>query len=213
MLGLFNRLTGRPGSDAITDPTKYLWLTEANNELIGAIASVCPNVLYSAPALLSTTDSKVFTFGTDGNGYAKTPMGKTGIYPDLASVPDSPWREGLDYMAEGSQIRIPNDGSYSGPLYWRGVSQPADIDATHNPLLLPEASRALIAHIATLNFARAFARNPNLAQLELDYLGEPWGNNKGQFAQWCLVWRKAFRAGGAIAITGRQLAISSQMEA
>lgn len=209
---MFNRLTGRPTADAITDATKYLWLSEARNELIATIASICPSVLVGAPALLTTTDSKVFTFGTDTNGFAKTPFGKTGIYPDLASIPDSPWREGQDYLSEGSQIRIPHDNTYTGTLYYRGVTQPDDIDATHNPTLLPEASRMLIPHIATLNFARAFARNPALAQMELDYLGEPWGTNKGQFAKWLLVWRKQFRSGGALGatVTGMQLALGSQ---
>ncbi len=214
LLGTFNDLCGRPSADAITDTRKYGWLTLANNELVSAIASICPNVLYPTGAFptLTTADSKVFTFGTDSNGYATTPIGKTGIYPSLASVPDSPWREGLDYLSEGSQIRIPNDGTYSGTLYFRGIAQPADLDGTHNPALLPESSRVLIPHIAALNFARSFARNPSLAQMEIDYLGEPWGNNKGAFARWCLAWRKQFRQGGAlgVTITGRQLAIASQ---
>lgn len=215
MLGVFNRLTGRPTTaDAILDTTKYQVLTEANNELIGVIASICPWVLYPTGAIptMSTSDSKVFTFGTDTNGYAKTPIGKTGIYPTLSSVPDMPWREGLDYLWEGSQIRIPNDGTYTGTLYYRGVIQPDDLTAISNPTLLPEAARVLIPHIGALNYARQAARNPSLAQMELDYLGYPWGNSQGAFANWCVTWKKAFRQGGAlgVSITGRQIALAGQ---
>ena len=214
LLGTFNDLCGRPSADAITDTRKYGWLSLANNELIANIASICPWVLYPTGAFptLSTADSKIFTFGTDTNGLPKTPIGKTGIYTSLASIPDSPWREGWDYLNEGSQIRIPNDNTYSGTLYYRGIVQPDDLSASSNPALLPEASRVLIPHIGALNFARSFARNPALAQMELDYLGLPWGKSTGAFAQWCLTWKTAFRNGGALGatITGRQLAITSQ---
>jgi hypothetical protein len=189
-------------------------LTLANNELIATIAGICPWVLYPTGAIptLSTVDNKVFTFGSDSNGYPITPTGKTGIYPSLSSIPDSPWREDWDYLNEGSQIRIPNDGTYSGTLYFRGIAQPTDLDATHNPTLLPEAARVLIPHIAALNYARLAARNPDLANLEMAYLGTPWSQSPGAFAQWCLTWKTAFRTGGALGITlsGRQLAIASQ---
>lgn len=212
-MDLFNRLTGRPSADAILDATKYKWLSEANNELIGAIASISPNVLVGSPTACVTSDSKVFTFGSDTNGYAISPMGKTGIYTSLSAVPDWPWREGQDYLSEGSQIRIPHDNSYSGTLYWRGITPPADLDATHNPTLLPEASRVLIPHIATLNFARAGARNPSLVDEMASYLGDPWGNKPGAFAKWCLTWRTQFRRGGALGsnFTGRQLALLTQI--
>lgn len=139
-------------------------------------------------------------------------MGKTGIYPSLSSVPDCPWREGYDYMNEGSQIRLPSDRTYSGTLYWRGITQPADLDATHNPALLPEASRVMISHIAAMNYGRAAAKNPALVDEMKDYLGEPWGNSKGAFARWALTWRTAFRNGGALgSVTGRMLALTNQI--
>jgi hypothetical protein len=218
LLGTFNDLTGRPSADAITDPRKYGWLSLANNELIANIAAICPWTLYPTGAFptMTTADNKIFTFGTDTNGYAKTPIGKTGIYTSLSSIPDSPWREGWDYLDEGSQIRIPNDNTYSGTLYYRGIVQPDDLASGTNPSLLPEASRVLIPHIAALNFARSVGRNPQLAQMELDYLGYPWAaESPGAFARWCLAWKTAFRNGGALGrtITGRQLAIAGQWSA
>lgn len=140
-------------------------------------------------------------------------MGKTGIYTSLSAVPDWPWREGLDYLNEGEQIRIPHDGTYSGTLYWRGITPPADLDATHNPTLLPAASRVLISHIAALNYGKAAARNPALVDEMAAYLGEPWGANKGAFARWCLTWKTQFRQGGALGnyLTGRNLALLSQI--
>jgi hypothetical protein len=213
LLGTFNDITGRPQpADAIQDTRKYGWLTLANNELIANIAAICPWVLYPTGAFptMSTVDSKIFTFGTDTNGYPITPIGKTGIYTDLTSIPDSPWREGWDYLNEGSQIRIPNDGTYTGTLYYRGIVQPADLNATSNPTLLPEASRVLIPHIASLNFARSFARNPALVAMELDYLGTPWGMKPGAFSQWCVAWRTQFRSGGALGVSASMVYTGGQ---
>lgn len=213
LLDLFNRVTGRPAADAILDTTKYKWLTEANNELIGLIAGICPNTLLGAPTACVTSDSKVFTFGSDSNGYAIAPIGKTGIYTSLSSVPDLPWVEGLDYLNEGEQIRIPHDGTYSGTLYWRGITPPADLTAISNPTLFPAASRVLIPHIAALNYGKAAARNPSLVDEMMTYLGEPWGMNKGAFARWALTWKTQFRKGGALGtnFTGRSLALLTQI--
>lgn len=213
LLALFNRLAGRPTADAVTDVTKYQWLNEAQQELVSAMAAVCPNVLYPTGALptMSTVDSSIFTFGTDTNGYPIAPIGKAGLYTSLQHVPDTPWREGVDYLNEGSQIRIPSNGTYTGTLYWRGITMPADLDATHAPALYPAASRVLLAYLATMNFSTAFTVNLPLADEMRAYLGTPWGQGPGAFARWCLTWRTQFRAGGVLGtITGRDLALGQQ---
>jgi hypothetical protein len=92
LLDLFNRLTGRPKADAITDATKYTWLKEAQDEVISEVASVAPKILYqkvgtgSLPALL-TTDQNVFTFGVDTNGDPVAPFGAAQIYKNISDIP------------------------------------------------------------------------------------------------------------------------------
>lgn len=192
LLGQFNRLAARPDTDAITSATKYIWLAEAQNEVVADIASRSPNVLYGAPAALSTSDGGfTFTFGTDSNGYALFPMGKVGIYPTLNSIPDIPWNEGVDYLNEGIRIRIPNNRTYAGTLYWRGITPPPDISASTQPSLFPEMARELITMTAVKNFAQAGNLDPELAQQMMDQYSRA-------FPRWMLVYRTQFRNGGAL---------------
>lgn len=172
------------------------------------MSAVCPRALYpkvaySALPTLTTTDNQTFTFGTDSNGYAIFPSGKGGIYPSLTSIPDRPWVEGRDYVSEGTQIRIPNNGTYTGTLYWYGVTNPADIDVTHQPSLFPEASRELIVIEAVRQFARDGVRNVAL----VDEMQDEWDR---AWPTWCLVWKTQFRTGGALGFTGFQLALGAQ---
>lgn len=149
-------------------------------------------MLYGAPAALSTSDGGfTFTFGTDSNGYALFPMGKVGIYPSLNAIPGSPWSDGLDYLNEGTRIRIPNNRSYSGTLYWRGITPPADISAGVQPSLFPEMARELITITAVKNFGQAGNLNPDLA----DQMREAYAR---AFPRWMLVYRTQFRNGGGL---------------
>lgn len=205
LLKSFNRRAGRPSTDSIGDPDKYARLSESQNRVIAMISAIAPYSLYPKVAYgsfptLSTTDNQVYTFGADSNGYAITPMGKTGIYPSLNSIPDHPWAEGFDYLNEGNQIRIPNNGTHSGTLYWRGIQQPADMDATHQPSIFPEAARELIVIDAVRQFAEEGARFPDLAALMLGEWNSAWPT-------WCMVWKTSFRQGGVLgSFTAREIA-------
>lgn len=192
LLAQFDRYAGRPATDAITPTTKYQWLAEAQNQIIADIASRAPEVLYGAPVLMTSSDGGfTFDFGTDANGYPLFPFGKVGIYTDLNAIPSISWNEGLDYLGEGTRIRIPNNRTYAGALYWRGITPPADLSATTQPALLPEAARELITITAVKNFAQAGNINPDLAA----QMAEQWGR---AFARWMLVFRTQFRNGGAL---------------
>lgn len=196
LLAQFNRKAARPAADAITDPSKYQRLTAAQSRVIAMIAGVAPyalypKVAYSSLPTLSTSDNQVFTFGTDSNGYAITPFGKAQVYRALNDIPDYPLVEGYDYVNEGTQIRIPNNRTYSGPLYWRGATPPTDIDATHQPSLLPEGARELIVIDAVRQFATEGGRNPELAALMQAEWNQAWPT-------WCLVFRTQFKQGGAL---------------
>lgn len=218
LLGWFNRLTGRPqgsgATDSIAPVDKFKRLAEAQDEVIADIAAICPWVLYPTVSYanmpqLSTVDNQVWTFGTDANGYPIAPMGKTMIYPDLNSIPGCPWQEGTDYLNEGTQIRIPYNNTYAGPLYWRGITPPAAISATVQPALFPEASRELIALRAAYNFGQEGTRNLALSDAMAERYGYPLSQNgaPGRFAFWCTSWQNAFTSGGALsAVTGQQLA-------
>jgi hypothetical protein len=171
-----------------------------------------PSVAYGSVPTLSTSDQQLFTFGADANGYAIAPMGKVGIYTDLGSIPTCPWREGQDFIRAGATaIRIPNNNTYTGTLYWVGITPPADIDASHQPTLFPEASRVLIAIRAAYDFGTEGNRNPDLsAQMAVRY-GEPLSGNKGQFAHWLTTWRTQYRSGGVLGgYTGLDLALGQQ---
>jgi hypothetical protein len=207
LLSRFNTYAGRPASgDALTDATKYQYLADAQNEVIADIASRAPWTLYSKAAAastptLTTSDNKIFTFGTDANGNALFPMGKTMIYPSLQSIPDYPWREGYDYIQEGTQIRIPNNGTYAGTLYWRGIAPVADISASNQPALLPVNARLLIVYKAVWDYAESGNRNEPLAAKYKAKYNE-------RFPEWMLVWKTQFQNGGALeTLTGRDLAI------
>jgi hypothetical protein len=185
-------------------------LSEAQNEVIADIAAICPSVLYPTVAnaslpTLSTSDNQVYTFGTDANGYSIAPIGRVAIFATLNDIPTSPWREGRDFIRTGATaIRIPNNGSYSGTLYWLGVTNPPDITASVQPSLFPEASRELITLKAALNFGTEGKRDLELSSAMAARYGE-------RFARWCTTWRTQYRRGGAMgSVTGMQLALGSQ---
>lgn len=213
LLAYFNRLIGRTGTDAILAATKYLWLSEAQNQVVADIASICPHVLYptaataSLPTLTISAAGDIGTFGSDANSYAKFPMGKGNIFAALEDIPTNPF---TDYLNEGTQIRALNNTTLPATLYWYGISQPADIDATHQPAINPEAARELIGLRAAYNFGLAGARNAPLSQLMAAEYGYPLHDSKpGRFAFWALTWKTQYRGGGALtSFTGLDLALS-----
>ena len=205
LLSRFNDLSGRPASgDSITDANKYVRLTDAQNAVLADAASRVPKAFYSKAAYgsmptMTTSDNQVFTFGTDLNSDPLFPIGKVRIFPSLAAVPDSPWIEGVDYLNEGTQIRIPNNGTYGGTLYWRGIAPVIDISASNQPSLIPPPFRILIVYEAVRRYALEGNRDAKLAeamQREYDVV----------FARFCLTLKTQFSNGGALGgISGRNL--------
>lgn len=202
----FNEKAGRPTTDAITDARKYARLSKSQNRIVAMLSAVSPSSLYpkvgySSIPTLTTSDNQVYTFGSDASGYAIFPMGKGGIFESLSDIPDSPLIPGFDYMVEGTQIRAPNNQTLPSTLYWYGISQPADISASTQPSLFPEASRELIVIDAVRQFATEGVRNGPLA----DEMTVEW---ERAWPQWCLVWKTQYRGGGAlVSYTGMQLGL------
>ncbi len=209
-LSQFNRLIGRTGTDTITDATKYQMLSEAQNQVIADIAAICPHVLYPTAAYASlptlTITGAIGTFGTDASGYAKFPMGHGNIFRSLQDIPNSPF---VDYMNEGTQIRALNNGTLPSTLYWYGISQPDDINATDQPAIKPEPARELIALRTAYNFGLEGNRNVAMSQSMATQYGYPLVAAPGRFAFWCVTWKTQFANGGALTLTGRDLAIGN----
>lgn len=199
LLAQFNEVLRRAASDEVTDATKYGYLARAQQEVLQEVAPIVPDAFYGAPAALSTSDNKVFTFGT-ANGSAIAPLGHVGIYPSLESIPDDPWVEGVDYLNEGTQIRIPNNATHSGTLYWRGITTPTDISASQAPALNPAPARRLIVLKAAISFCRAGARNPAVEDACASEYREA-------LLRWLLNLKTQFRRGGGLSVSTRDLAI------
>lgn len=200
--------------------SKYERLTDAQSQIVTDIAGIFPSCLYptttyaSIPTLTTADSGKTFTFGTDSNGFAITPMGKAMIFSSLNDIPSNPWREGIDYIAlGGTAIQIPNNNSYTGTLYWRGITPPGVLSdtSTTQPVLFPEGARQLIAYRAAINFLLEANRNPELAATYIGIYGRPLGTNPGLFAAQMLEWKTQWRGGGVLGnqVSGLQVALGS----
>ena len=218
---MFKRLVGRANiADAVTPASYCERLTEAQAAIVTDIAGIFPSCLYPTVAYgsiptLTTTDSKNFTFGTDSNGFAITPMGKASIFTSLNDIPDNPWIPGQDFIPlGGSMIQIPNNATYAGTLYWRGITAPGTIDlsGSHEPSLLPETSRGLIAYRAAIAFLLEGGRNLELAHEYMALYGRPLAPNPGLFATQMLEWKTQWRGGGALRhVSGLMVATGSSV--
>lgn len=217
LLDMFNRLTGRAKADSVTPASKYERLTEAQAAIVTDIAGIFPDCLYPTVnydqiPTLTTSDNQTFTFGTDSNGYPLAPMGKASIYTSLNDIPSNPWRAGRDYIPlGGTAIQIPDNNSWSGTLYWRGITPPGVINETSQPVLFPETARQLIAYRAAIAFLTEGGKNLNLAREYRELYGRPLANTPGMFASQMLEWKTAFRGGGALMnrVTGLAVATGS----
>lgn len=139
----------RPSTDeaftvTTTDDVWYDLLTEAQDQVMGQLASIVPEPMYEPLTALVTTDSGAsFTFGTDYDADDIHAFGHYELYPTLNSFPDSPLIEGQDFIWEGDKIRIPNGRTIDTP-YGRYVIPPHKISDTNQPVLKPKFARVLI---------------------------------------------------------------------
>lgn len=207
----FNWLTGRPdtasgGADVISDADKYSRLSAAMQEIVIDVAAICPHILYPTVSYTSmptmqTSDHQVFIFGYDDTGNLLAPIGKTGLYKSLNDIPSNPMGNG-EYLSEGTQIRIPNNQTYGGTIYWRGITPPASLSNGVDPGFFPIQSRELIPLKAAVNFCLEANRNPDLAAILAPRYQDRW-------LKQLLAWRTAFRNGGVLgSYSGRTLALA-----
>ena len=71
------RAAQRPTTDAQqTSVDWYAFLTEAQDEWFSHLASICPEVLYGNPVVMTSADGGyTYTFGVDADGDPIFPMG------------------------------------------------------------------------------------------------------------------------------------------
>lgn len=190
LLARFKLLAGIPSTNATSDTTWYQYLADAQQAVVTRIASIAPKVLYGAPQALTTADGGLtYTFGTDGNGYPLFPMGRATIYPTLSSIPGGAWLPGIDYLDEGTTIRMPNNTPYTGTLFWYGLTPVQQLSATVPPVLSPPPLRMLIVLEGVKSYAESFVRNPALSDRMALRL-------ETEFGQGMTMLRKHFANGG-----------------
>ena len=180
----------------------YPLLSDGQEEAARMIAARYPNALYQAPAALTAAaNRKTFSFGTV-NSAAVMPMGWVQIAPRLSAfVGDffTGWVEGVEFLDEGTQIRIPGDRSYSGTLYGRWVPRPARITASVTPSLLPlEIGVPLLVNRAVKKLALHGNLRADLAQAKDAEWGRPFVRSPGIFAEAMLTYKRRFRGGGGM---------------
>lgn len=148
----------RPATDELaTDTLLYSLLTEAQGEVLGMLAGLCPQSQMGAPVLLTSSDGGVtYTFGTDDNGHAIVPLACE-VYAsvDGRELTASSWEALGDFVIEGDRIRMPRNEPQtfdSGP-YARFVRADQPISASSEPALKPAPARVMLVYLACTKFA------------------------------------------------------------
>lgn len=180
----------RPSADeaftvTTADDVWYDLLSEAQDQVMGQLAAICPEPMYGDLTQLQTSDSGAsFIFDTDVDGDDVHAFGHYELYANTQGYPDSPLVEGVDFIWLGSKIVVPNGRTMSTP-YGRWVTPPHKIDATNQPVLQPKYARVLIVDRACALAAEqrlkqdpsAFEKSyaANLARVLLDLKTSAYG--------------------------------------
>ena len=155
--------------ESISDATKYILLEQAQKHVYGVFAVHVPEVLYGAPAKLTTADSGLtYTFPNSDfpSGNVEIRASRNGAL----LIPTTDWGDG-DYVWEGNLIRTPNGKTrtYADGPYARYVVPAGTLDASNAPTLSPAKARILILYYALYMWAE---RGAGMNQVDPNrYLG------------------------------------------
>lgn len=164
-------------SDLCTDAQCYLWLGEGQIDVFTRLAVFAPLAVRIAPTQMATSDGGyTYTFGTDSalpTSYTDLyPIGSVEIFRTRNDIPDWPMIEGVDYLMEGNQIRMPGNAPYSGTApYYQSLALPASLDGSTAPTLKPVQARELIVDAAAVRYAKAVREDLDIheARYEADW--------------------------------------------
>jgi len=168
----------RPSTDAeISDVQWYDLLSLAQEHWYQTFSVHVPEVLYGAPAKLTTADSgKTYTFPNSVH-----PLGPVEVRESLDKqllVASTDWDARGDYVHEGDLIRMPNneERTFADGPYARFITPPDVISASVEPTLNPPRARILVVHRACVMWAsRGGVRDPAAFEaLEMKaWIGDP----------------------------------------
>jgi hypothetical protein len=187
LLSRCKALAQRPATDEdMSDAQWYIFLEEAQTYWIGQLAAHCPEVMYGAPELMTSSDGG-YTYTV-----ANYPLGHMEIRASRNGAllrPGPEWDDAADYTQEGQTIRIPGGRTRSftdGP-YARYVAVPGLLNASTAPVMKPAHMRLLLVPRACYIYAarggyrdptpflqmeqKLWAGDPNLAG-DTGYLGQ-----------------------------------------
>lgn len=175
LLARVKRLAERPSSDEeMADSDWYALLTDAQHHYYRQFATYCPNILLSAPTLLTSSDG--------GYTYAM-PSSAVPLYVEVYDAqngrilqPGAYFDSNADYVWEGTRLRIPKGQTKtfdSGP-YVRYIASPSDISGSTEPTLVPASARMLLVYRAAREWAmQGGYRDPSVYERAEDRL---WGD-------------------------------------
>jgi hypothetical protein len=153
-----------PVDDEAMSPTKwYRLLTEAQTLWFPQVAAHLAHVMLGAPELLTSDDGGVtYTFGLDDDGRPVVPMAvrvfrreQDAYEPEGASA----WglTTGVDYLMLGDRLEFRLSGTRpsfpDGGPWVRYIAPPGEIDASHEPTLLPVEARQILVYAAVESWA------------------------------------------------------------
>lgn len=162
-----NRLN-RPTSEqaytrSTTDDVLYEMMTEANDHIVKRIATFIPDAMISAPVELVSTDSgKTYDFPDDADSNPAFLLGHFKLYENRESIPDYPLVEGVDYVIEGTKIRLPYNDTRTftdGGPWVQSVAPGGVVNASTQPTC-PVIARLAMIEETCARLAPRVGRDP-----------------------------------------------------
>lgn len=147
LLSRLRLVTRRPTNDRdLTTQRAYVYLTDAQRELVYNLSGHIPDILKGFPKQLTTSDNgETYDFPT-----GEDPLGHIEIYPAPYTDPlvEGPlWSATADYSREGSKkIRMAagRARTFANGPWARYIVKPGTIDASKQPSLVPVDVRVVI---------------------------------------------------------------------
>jgi hypothetical protein len=142
----------RPAADTAfgtADAILYDFATEEQDEITKWMSVFIPDALVTAPTQLTTADGGyTYTFGTDTDTAAIFALGHFALYSSRHDIPDFPLEPGVDFLVEGTRIRIPNHQTrtFADGAPWAQTVNPSNVIASGTQPTIPKICRKWLIH-------------------------------------------------------------------